>query len=348
MQSTIATQRTIRSTVQSSNSVNDYRKRLGRPRIQWILILSACTVLFSWRASAEESTLVPKSILVTGASSGIGLQITKTLAANGFHVYAGARRQEDLSRLAKIANVSPVKLDVTVQEDIDAAAIFVEQQGRGLWGIVNNAGIGRFAPVASGPIENIQSTFDVNVFGPYRINKAFLPLVIESGGRTAIVGSINGFVPATHDAGYTASKFAVEGYTDSLSAELLSTGVRVAIIEPGAFKSNFRNTLVSHAIEMAERGQIELDEQTGRQLSALEASNDSLKEPVEVAHAALHFMSSEVPKSRYLVTSNLEEALLALRWALGRAAQLNDGQPYSLDQVELVSLFEDVLEELGE
>ena len=187
------------------------------------------TVVFATNVSAQDNG-EQKAVLVTGASSGIGLRIAETLAGTGFYVYAGARKDEDLARLDAMDNISSVRLDVTVQEDIDAAVEFVRSEGRGLWGIVNNAGIVRYSPLVSGPESELILTFNVNVFGPYRINQAFLPFVVESGGRTATISSINGFLPSPGAAGYAASKFAVEGYTDSLAAELAETGVHVAVV----------------------------------------------------------------------------------------------------------------------
>jgi NAD(P)-dependent dehydrogenase (short-subunit alcohol dehydrogenase family) len=118
-----------------------------------------------------------KAVLVTGSSSGIGLKITEKLSANGFYVYAGARKKADLERLDAMDNVSAVRLDVTVQEDINAAVEFVRHQGRGLYGVVNNAGVGSISSLATGLESDMDFVFDVNVYGPYRVNQAFLPFL---------------------------------------------------------------------------------------------------------------------------------------------------------------------------
>jgi len=139
-------------------------------------IIALC-LLVEPLAAAEGAS--QKAVLVTGASSGIGLRITETLSANGFHVYAGARKAEDLKRLDAMENVSSVRLDVTVQEDIDAAAEFVRTQGRGLWGVVNNAGVALYSPLSTGPESELKLTFDINVYGPFRVNQAFLPDILS-------------------------------------------------------------------------------------------------------------------------------------------------------------------------
>lgn len=285
-----------------------------------------------------------KAVLVTGASTGIGLRITETLASNGFYVYAGARKDADLERLDALDNVSSIRLDVTVDKDIEEAVAFVEEQGRGLWGVVNNAGVARYSSLKSGSESDIRFTFDVNVFGPYRINQAFLPLLLESKGRTSIIGSINGFIPNASDGGYAASKFAVEGYTDSLALELADTGVQVAIVEPGAYKSQIRDKFVAKALAAEAGDEAAIDDETRKTLQEFVASNESMKDPLEVAQAVLHLMDSDAPKRRYMVTPNADQAAITIRLALQRILQLNEGQPYSYDRDELVALLDELLE----
>jgi NAD(P)-dependent dehydrogenase (short-subunit alcohol dehydrogenase family) len=292
---------------------------------------------------AEEVSNV-KAVLVTGASSGIGFRIAETLSRNGFYVYAGARKAKDLQMLDAMENVSAVRLDVTVDEDIDAAVDFVEKQGRGLWGIVNNAGVARYSPLLSGPESDIRFTFDINLFGPFRINQAFVPMLLESNGRTAIIGSINGFIPNDSDGGYAASKFAVEGYTDSLAMELASTAVHVGIVEPGTYKSQIRDKYVAEALTDEGEDGLVIDDETRKTLTDFAASNESMKDPLEVAQAVLHLMSSDAPKRRYMVTPNAEQAAVTLRIAMQRILQLNEGQPYSYSRDELVALLDELLE----
>jgi nucleoside-diphosphate-sugar epimerase len=124
-----------------------------------------------------------KAVLITGATSGIGRYATERLAKAGYFVYAGARKDADMEELNKIDNVMAVRIDVTKQDQIDAAVALVEEQGRGLWGIVNNAGVNVVAPMIVADISDLEFLFDVNVFGVFRVTKAFAPLVIESQGR---------------------------------------------------------------------------------------------------------------------------------------------------------------------
>ena len=307
-----------------------------------LITVFAFILIISSRAGFAEETPDTRAVLVTGASSGIGLRIAETLSSSGFYVYAGARKAADLERLDAMENVSAVRLDVTVDEDIDAAVDFVEKQGRGLWGIVNNAGVGRYSPLLSGPESDIRFTFDINVFGPFRINQAFLPMLLESNGRTSIISSINGFIPNASDGGYAASKFAVEGYTDSLAMELADTGVYVGIVEPGAYKSQIREKFVAKAL--ADDSGLVIDEETRETLAGFVASNETMKDPLEVAQAVLHQMSSDVPKKRYMVTPNAEQAAITIRLGLQRILELNEDQPYSYSRDELVALLDELLE----
>jgi NAD(P)-dependent dehydrogenase (short-subunit alcohol dehydrogenase family) len=304
----------------------------------------ALVLVVTGRGVFAEEVSNAKAVLVTGASSGIGFRIAETLSRNGFYVYAGARKAEDLQMLDAMENVSGVRLDVTVDEDIDAAVDFVAKQGRGLWGIVNNAGVARYSPLLSGPESDIRFTFDINVFGPFRINQAFLPMLLESNGRTAIIGSINGFIPNDSDGGYAASKFAVEGYTDSLAMELASTAVHVGIVEPGAYRSQIRDKYVAEALTVEGEDGLVIDDETRKTLTDFAASNESMKDPLEVAQAVLHLMSSDAPKRRYMVTPNAEQAAVTIRVAMQRILQLNEGQPYSYSRDELVALLDELLE----
>lgn len=308
-----------------------------------LVTLMVLVLLASGRGVMAEGSDELKAVLVTGANSGIGLRVTELLSSSGFHVYAGARKADDLARLDAMNNVSAVRLDVTSDEDIANAVEFVGRQGRGLWGVVNNAGVARYSPLLSGPESDIRFTFGVNVFGPFRINQAFLPMLLESHGRTAIIGSINGFIPNASDGGYAASKFAVEGYTDSLATELEGTGVHVAIVEPGAYRSRIRDKYVATALSDEAGHDYVVDEQTRKQLEAFAASNDSMKDPIEVARAVLHLMTSDAPKRRYMVTPNAEQAELTIRAAMQRLLELNEGQPYSLGRDELVALLDELL-----
>lgn len=295
-------------------------------------------------AYADESG-ARKAVLVTGSSSGIGLKITERLSANGFYVYAGARKAADLERLDAMDNVSSVRLDVTVQDEIDAAVRFVRDQERGLYGVVNNAGVSAFSPLTSGPESDMDFVFNVNVYGPYRINKAFMPLLDESNGHTTTIGSIAGFTGTSGI--YSMSKFAVEAYTDSLAREIDGNGVHVSVVEPGGFKSNIQISRAARALAAAERGEIELTARQRARYENEEARRATRMEPDPVADAILELLTTEKPKRRYLVTPNERQAHSTIKAAMRRVVQLNHDQPYAYDREGLIAVLDELIEEVG-
>ena len=307
------------------------------------LILVISCQLFAFSTSAEDISS-QKAVLITGASSGIGLRIAKTLSENGYYVYAGARKQADLKRLDAMDNMSSLKLDVTNQKDIDAAADRVKAGGRGLWGIVNNAGVLKQSKLTDDPIDEVRLTFDVNVFGPVRVNSAFLPLMEKTGGRIVAISSLNGFAAVGGDGGYSASKFAVEGNMDSLAAELAGTKIHVSVVQPGQYKSKIRGKMLKRLLDAADAGEIKLDPAQRAEMVKTNLGNNDLKEPDEVAEAVLHIVSSDEPKRRYLVTPNKESAHWAIGAALQRVVELNEDHLYSYTPEQLAALLDDFMD----
>jgi NADP-dependent 3-hydroxy acid dehydrogenase YdfG len=144
-----------------------------------------------------------KAVLVTGASTGIGREIAETLARDGYFVYAGARKQKDLDALDAIDNIQAVRLDVTVQAEIDAAVETVKEGGKGLHGLINNAGIYIGGPLIEVDVDEVQWLMDVNVYGVVRVTQAFAPMIIESKGRITTVGSIAGILSGQFSGPYS-------------------------------------------------------------------------------------------------------------------------------------------------
>jgi NAD(P)-dependent dehydrogenase (short-subunit alcohol dehydrogenase family) len=314
--------------------------QLGRWLIITVFLLAAAEDIF---ANTDEAQ---RAILVTGASSGIGLTITEYLSANGYYVYAGARKAADLERLNAMDNVSSVRLDVTVQDDIEAAAEFVKAQGRGLYGVVNNAGVGVGERTSEASIELIVWLHDVNVLGPVRINKAFLPMLEESRGRTVAIGSISGHAADSATNGpYAMSKFALEAYTDSLAIDLKETGVTVGIVDPGGFKTSIHRKAALRSMTGIYDLNQDLTKEQQAELDAKTEWMSSLNEPTAVAEAVMHFMSNKSPRPRYMVAPIKAHADRAINALMTRLVQLNAEQPFQLSRDELVAMLDDFLEE---
>jgi len=285
-----------------------------------------------------------KSILVTGASTGIGRNLTQTLAENGYHVYAGARKEKDLAALDAIDNVTAVKLDVTKQDQVDAVVAMIREQGTGLYALVNNAGVGGGGEVVETPIEDQTFVFAVNVEGVYRTTKAFAPLVIESKGRIVTTGSIAGTISAFPGfSAYSGSKHWIEAYTDSLAAEMAPLGVHVSVVEPGNYKSSIRRSSVAREHEQAKAAGGEVTEEMKKAYEATAERELSYKEPDEVSTAFMHAMFDDNPLRRYMVVPDAEEQEFTIRTKVNELVQLNEWGPYSYSRDQLVELLDETL-----
>lgn len=311
------------------------------------LALFAAGAIHSTSLDAQETAATDagqgRAVLITGASSGIGLKTAEVLAANGFFVYAGARKQADIDMLSAMENIQGVRLDVNVQEDIDAAVETVKAGGLGLYALINNAGVVLLAPLVEVTEEDLAFQMNVNVYGPYRVTKAFAPLLIESEGRVATTGSISGIVTWGLGGPYTMSKHAVEAYTDVLAVEMAGFGVDVAVVEPGNYKSDIMASMVERMREKGYSTEGSMAKERMDALLASPADRGQYKEPDEVADAYLDFLTSDSPKRRYMVVPNEQEANATIRAHIRRLVQLNEDQPYEFTRDELMAMIDEAM-----
>jgi NAD(P)-dependent dehydrogenase (short-subunit alcohol dehydrogenase family) len=285
-----------------------------------------------------------KSILVTGASTGIGRHLTETLVENGYHVYAGARKDEDLAELDAIDNVTAVKLDVTKQDQVDAAVALIQKKGTGLYALVNNAGVGGGGPVVETPIEDQTFVYKVNVEGVYRTTKAFAPMIIESKGRIVTTGSIAGTGSAIPGFGaYSGSKHWIEAFTDSFATEMEPLGVMVSVVEPGNYKSNIRRSSVERRMEKVKAAAGDVPEEMEQAYEKTAERELSYKEPDEVSEAFMHALFDDKPLRRYMVVPNEGEQEWTIRTQINELVQLNTWGPYSYSRDQLVEMLDEAL-----
>lgn len=287
------------------------------------LLISAPVVMADDTSQTPTAAAPQKAVLVTGASTGIGRKITERLAAEGYFVYAGARKDADLAELDAIENVDAVRLDVTKPEEIAAAVEAITKAGRGLYGIVNNAGVAIVGPLVETKEEDFHWVMNANVYGPYRITKAFSPLVAAEKGRIAIISSISGILSRGGFGVYSMSKHAMEAFGDALEAELAPQGVKVALVEPGNYRSEIGKTA---------------SERLG--VSSPLADRSKYPEPDDVATAVLHALSDANPKHRYMVVPVQAEAEVTIRKAIQELVQLNEHQKFSYDREALVRMLD--------
>ncbi len=219
-----------------------------------------------------------------------------------------------------------MRLDVTKQEDIDAALVTVTQGGRGLHGLVNNAGIATLGSVADTSMQEFHLLMDVNVYGPYRMAKAFTPLIAQSKGRITNIGSISGILAPRDLSAYAMSKHAIEAFTDSLAAQLAPLGVEVNVVEPGNYDSDIGK---SAALRTGQASRF--------------SDRSQYKKPDEVAAAVELALFEEKPKRRYMVVPEQREAEFTIRKQIEQLVQLNEDHAYSYDRDALVKMLDEAL-----
>ncbi len=186
----------------------------------------------------------PKTVLVTGCSSGIGLATARLLRERGWQVAPTARKAADLKML-RAEGFDPIALDVTDSASIaDAANAVLARFGGQLGAMVNNAGFGLTSAVEDAPRAMLRDVFEVNVFGLQELTNRFIPLFRKQGyGRIVNVSSVLGELSLPFAGIYSASKFAVEALSDALRRELFDSGIAVSIIQPGPIETKFSENL---------------------------------------------------------------------------------------------------------
>jgi NAD(P)-dependent dehydrogenase (short-subunit alcohol dehydrogenase family) len=245
------------------------------------------------------------TVLVTGTSSGIGRATALHLACLGFDVLAGVRSGADGEAVRALSpdRISPVVLDVTDAAQISTAIELASRTG--LAGLVNNAGVTVQGPVEHLSIDDFRRQLEINLVGPVALTKAAIPLLRASRGRIVMLSSIGGRMALPFVSPYHASKFALEGFSDSLRMELRPLGVDVSVIEPGSVKTEIWR-------KGAEAGRAALDALPpaaralyGKRLEGMLATADKTAargvEPVDVAEAVADALTARRPKARYVV-----------------------------------------------
>ncbi len=267
----------------------------------------------------------PGSVVVTGASTGIGEACAIRLDRQGFRVFAGVRREVDGGALKQKASdqLTPIILDVTddasIKSAVDTVAATLGEAG--LSGLINNAGIAVSGPLEFLPIEELRKQFEVNVIGQIAVTQAFLPLLRKSHGRIINMGSIAGKSALPFTGPYCASKFALEALTDSLRMELLPWNIPVSIIEPAYVTTPIWQKSLRAGERVAAMLPPQAHELYGHAIASMDniVSNirkTALKSDVPadvVALAVEHALTAKRPRTRYLVgTAAVLRVLLAI------------------------------------
>ena len=253
--------------------------------------------------------MAPRAVLISGSSSGIGRATAVHLAGAGWDVFAGVRKVEDGEAVRAEApeRISPVILDVTDQATIDAAAVTIGEAlgGRGLHGLVNNAGVTVQGPLEFLPIGELRRQLEVNVVGQVALTQAMMPAIRRATGRIVNVSSVGGRVAHPFIGPYHASKFALEAVNDSLRKELRPWGIQVVAVEPGSMATSIWEKGEARAEEMLEslgpRGRELYGDVLERLREVALKTGERGRPPEAVAKVIEKALTTRRPRTRYLI-----------------------------------------------
>jgi NAD(P)-dependent dehydrogenase (short-subunit alcohol dehydrogenase family) len=255
------------------------------------------------------ATSLPRSAVITGASTGIGRACALRLDGDGFSVFAGVRRHEDGEKLRADASrrLTPVILDVTQEPSLEAAAKTVSSAvgDAGLGGLINNAGVSLPAIQEFIDLDEVRRLLEVNVIGVMATTRAFLPLIRRARGRIVNIGSLGGYNAAPFLSPYAASKFALEGISDSLRRELWPWGLQVSLVEPGSIATPIWDKALGKSEELQRNAPERARELYLGAVEKMTRYGETLAQrgisPEKVAEAVQHALTARRPRTRYRV-----------------------------------------------
>ncbi|CAJ1338718.1 unnamed protein product [Effrenium voratum] len=252
-------------------------------------------------------------ILITGASSGIGLDATLALAELGFRVYAGVRSEQDAAKVRGSGGSlgpRPVFIDVTREDTVEQARLRIKEEldseGLEFVALVNCAGVTRRLPIELEEIEAVRQLYEVNVFGVLRVTQAFVDLLRQSEGRIVNIGSIAALLPHKGSSSYSGSKAALDSITDSLRMELSPWNISVSMIQPGYVRTPFAEKQLeatSEAWRRADPATRAKYQDTMSGWAAGRMAHELADGPDLVTQAILDALMNPHPKTRYQVTN---------------------------------------------
>jgi NAD(P)-dependent dehydrogenase (short-subunit alcohol dehydrogenase family) len=259
-----------------------------------------------------------KTVLITGCSSGIGRATAESFLEDEWTVYATARDTDDVTDLAEMG-AATAELDVTDARDVERVVDrVVDDQGR-IDCLVNNAGTGQFGPLEDVPTDALEDQFDVNLNGPHRLVREVLPHMRDREEGTIVnVSSAVGLVAVPGQGAYSASKFALEGYSDALRNEVADHGIEVVLVEPGPVATNFEARVADSRDRLERSGAYEQYYEMMEDRRDVDASETFGMEPARVGDVIKDAASVTDPDPRYPVGTVARASaygrLLPSRW----------------------------------
>ncbi|GEA51935.1 short-chain dehydrogenase/reductase [Vibrio inusitatus NBRC 102082] len=248
-----------------------------------------------------------ESILITGCSSGIGYHCAQQLHHAGYTVIASCRNTEDVERLRK-EGLKCVQLDVTDAKSIHSGlADVLEMTGGKLDALFNNAAYGQCGALEDLPTEALRAQLETNLIGWHELTKAVIPVMLKQGsGKIIQNSSVLGLVAMKYRGAYNTSKFALEGYTDTLRLELMDTPISVSLIEPGPIVSKFRENALKAFEKTIDTDNSRHSKNYQNTIERLgkETSSNRFTLPAEAVLVPVKkILSNQKPKARYYVTT---------------------------------------------
>lgn len=252
-----------------------------------------------------------KTVLVTGASAGIGRATAILLAQSGYQVYGAARRIEKMQDL-EAYGIRPIMLDVTKEESIQQGINNILTEAGSIDILVNNAGFGLEGAIEDIAIENARYQLEVNVFGAMRLAQLVLPKMRENRyGKIINISSVGGKIAFPLGGWYHASKFALEALSDSMRLEVRDFGIDVIVVEPGATQSEWGAIATDHLMKTS--GHTAYKELAGKTHQVFSKLSNDIAAPVSIAQLVKKGIEARKAKTRYTATDMNSRVLLTLR-----------------------------------
>jgi len=257
-----------------------------------------------------------KTALVTGASSGLGKEIAQRLIRDGYQVYAAARQVDKMSDLRDLG-AQTLRLDISVEADINAAVDMILTQTDGVDVLINNAGFGLYGPMEEIGMDEARYQFEVNVFGPARLTQLLLPAMrAKKAGRIVNITSMGGKIYTPLGSWYHATKFALEGWSDCLRIELAPLGIDVVIVEPGLIETGFGDVVSDSLLKRSGTGPYAPMTKSVAAGTRNTYGRGRATPPRVIADVVGDAVAARRPRTRY-VTGKFAGTLIALRSWLG-------------------------------
>ena len=245
-------------------------------------------------------------ILITGCSTGIGWHLAQRLKQEGYTVLATARKEADVVNLQQSGLQAHI-LDLNDEQSIEQAVNWAITESKGkLYGLINNGAYGQTGALEDLPTHALREQFNTNLFGWHHLTRLILPVMLQQNqGRIIQISSLLGLVAMKYRGAYNASKFALEGYTDTLRLELRDTAIQISLVEPGPIRSEFRSNALKkflQHINVTSSRHSKIYQQTLQRLQNPNPKNPFTLEPESCVAPVLHALRSKRAKTRYGVT----------------------------------------------